>query len=201
MRFRRSPPGARDVEYEKLVQMWGGLPSPAPDPAALETQLRRAILDLGPHPVDRDARVAKIGGAEIAVALWSTTTSFVESVDAALRGIRLTMERFLVLREIGTAHEPLDMKSLARRLSVTPPTISDLVRRLVRDGYVEQRADQFDGRVKMPKATEKGLYAAVAATRLITKTATDLTAAMSSTERHALLYLLDRVAMPSKAST
>lgn len=140
-------------------------------------------------------------GAEIANALWAATTRFVEMADAELSQFRLTMERLVVLREVATARAPLDMKSLARRISVTPQTMSDLVRRLLRDGHVERCPDAFDRRVRVVKPTLKGLYVAAVASAIVAGGTNRLATALSEADRKRLLRTLERLVAEAPTST
>lgn len=51
---------------------------------------------------------------------------------------------------------PLRASALAGLVDSDPSTVSRQVAQLVRDGYVERRADQADGRASLLVATEKG---------------------------------------------
>lgn len=108
----------------------------------------------------------------------------------------LTMERLAVLREVVTAHAPLDMKAVARRLSVAPGTLTGLVRRLIDDGYALHIPDGFDRRVKIVHVTPKGLFAAAAASSAIALTAEHLTGTLSRHDRSVLVQALTRIAEP-----
>jgi DNA-binding MarR family transcriptional regulator len=52
---------------------------------------------------------------------------------------------------------PLRASALAGLIDSDPSTVSRQVAQLVRDGYVERRADQADGRASLLVATEKGM--------------------------------------------
>jgi len=54
---------------------------------------------------------------------------------------------------------PLRASALAGLVDSDPSTVSRQIAQLVRDGYVERRADQADGRASLLVATEKGTAA------------------------------------------
>ncbi len=55
------------------------------------------------------------------------------------------------------AHSPgCGVQEIARELHVTPPTVSVGIRRLIRDGWIEQRSDPGDRRARPLYLTEKG---------------------------------------------
>jgi DNA-binding MarR family transcriptional regulator len=120
--------------------------------------------------------------------------------DGQLAKYHLTMERLFVLRELATARAPLNMKALARRLSVTPATMSDLVGRLIRDGHVLHCADAFDRRIKVVKPTVNGLYVALVASSLVAAATNRLMAALSSNDKKALVRALQRMKAPEPSS-
>lgn len=195
MRYRRSAAGKEeDDAYDEIVRSWGGWPNPGPDPATLEADLRKKVEHfVAPSSRSPSGRRKTVQGAELANVLWMATTRFVEMADAELAKFRLTMERLVLLREVATARAPLDMKSLARRMSVTAATVSDLVKRLIRDGHVEHCADPFDRRVKVVKATVKGMYVASLASAIVAAGTNRLTSELSSRDKKALLNALERM--------
>ncbi len=69
---------------------------------------------------------------------WAALARFVEMISAELAPFNVTMDRLNVLREIITARSPLDMTSLARRMSLSRSTIGGLFRRLDADDYAYQ---------------------------------------------------------------
>lgn len=175
MKFRRTAPGKEDAEYDRLVESWGGV---------LGGRDRFGARGKLVAELERD------GPNALAHLFWRAAARFVERTDRDLAKFHLTMERLCVLREVVTAHCPLDMKSLARRLSITPPTLSALVSRLVTDEYVVLSRDCFDRRAKVIDVTREGLLAATGAGAVLASTAQELTKALSSRDRHALLRAL-----------
>jgi MarR family transcriptional repressor of emrRAB len=78
-------------------------------------------------------------------------------VEPTLSEFGLSGARFSVLRVLYDADsEPLTMSELARRLSVTPPNITRLIRGLKQDGFVDQIDDGGDRRVAQIALTQSG---------------------------------------------
>jgi DNA-binding MarR family transcriptional regulator len=189
--------GEEDDAYDELVKSWGGWPNPGPDPASLQADLRKRVEHfVAPSTRAPSGRRKNVGGAEAANALWKATTQFIEMSDGELAKFHLTMERLIVLREIATARAPLDMKSLARRLSVTAGTMSVLVKRLMRDGHVEQCPDTFDRRARIVKATIKGTYVAALASAVVAGGTNRLMGRLSGRDKKALVTALERMTAP-----
>lgn len=176
MKFRRIPPGKEDAEYDRLVEAWGGVSARPFKRHTVETKLRKEIEGYGPDALEH--------------VFWRASARFVERTDRELAKFRLTMERLCILREVVTAHCPLEMKSLARRLSIAPATLTGLVRRLVDDGYVMLGPDGLDRRVKIVSVTTEGLFAAAAASAVLATSTRDLTKALPSRDRRPLVRAL-----------
>ncbi|MBU0759511.1 MAG: MarR family transcriptional regulator [Candidatus Omnitrophica bacterium] len=69
--------------------------------------------------------------------------------------IRITPAQILMLMSIH-AHGKCHLKTLARERKVSPPTITGLVDRLLKDGYVRKDPDPEDRRAAMVSLTKKG---------------------------------------------
>jgi DNA-binding MarR family transcriptional regulator len=79
------------------------------------------------------------------------------AVEPPLSEFGLSGARFSVLRVLHDAGGgPLTMSELARRLSVTPPNITRLIRGLKQDGFVDQSNDSDDRRVAQIVITNAG---------------------------------------------
>ncbi|MCU0699127.1 MAG: MarR family winged helix-turn-helix transcriptional regulator [Myxococcaceae bacterium] len=73
---------------------------------------------------------------------------------AGARGLSPTQGQVLAL--LLTSRTGLRPSTLAERLAVTPPTVTDTVKALVAKGLVERRADASDARVSLVVLTAKG---------------------------------------------
>ena len=98
---------------------------------------------------------------------------------------------------------PVTMGELATAEQVRPPTISRLVKDLVRQGLVSRKADPGDERVQRVTATAKGRrLLQEGRQRRVSKLAAGL-ARLSATERRQLLRsaeLLERLTLPDESS-
>ena len=176
MKFRRTPPGKEDAEYDLLVESWGGAAAQPFERHTVDVKLREEIEGYGPDALEQ--------------VFWRASARFVERTDRELAKFRLTMERLGILREVVTAHCPLEMKSLARRFSIAPATLTGLVRRLVDDGYVLLGPDGLDRRVKLVSVTTEGLFAAAAACAVLATSTQELFKTVPSRDRRSLLRAL-----------
>ena len=68
----------------------------------------------------------------------------------------ITMHQMLYLETIGRLNEPT-FGELADQLGVTRPSVSGLIKKLIKMGYVEKNQSAEDGRVYYLKLTESGL--------------------------------------------
>lgn len=84
------------------------------------------------------------------------------------------------------------VREIAQGLHVTPPTISVGVRRLIRDGWLEQKNDPADRRARPLYLTEKGQGFIDAIQRHRSETIRLFLAGLSTTEQEQLITLLDR---------
>jgi DNA-binding MarR family transcriptional regulator len=69
--------------------------------------------------------------------------------------IKITPAQILMLMSIH-AHGQCHLKTLSRERKVSPPTITGLVDRLLKDGYVKKGPDPEDRRAAMVSLTKKG---------------------------------------------
>ncbi|MFC4913529.1 MarR family winged helix-turn-helix transcriptional regulator [Actinomadura gamaensis] len=69
----------------------------------------------------------------------------------------MTPAGFFLLRLLHNSEEGLRAGEAARRLGVTPATLTSVVNTLERDGYVERRRDPGDRRAVLLHATEGGV--------------------------------------------
>jgi DNA-binding MarR family transcriptional regulator len=108
-----------------------------------------------------------------------------------LHELQLSPSHHRVLRTLFHT-SPLAMKELAEQLSLTPPSVTNLTRRLVETGLVARRAHAEDSRVALLDLTDAGhqLHAELAAEQL--QSMSRLLAALSPEEQQTLLDLLER---------
>ena len=84
------------------------------------------------------------------------------------------------------------VRDIAKGLHVTPPTISVGIRRLVKDGWVEQRSDPDDRRARPIFLTEKGAELVAIIKEHRTKMLELFLSGLARDEQEQLICLLDR---------
>lgn len=88
-----------------------------------------------------------------------------ERIDAVLRPADLTFARYEVLRLLSFSREgAMPMARLGSLLQVHPTSVTSVVDRLVRQGFVERLRDDSDRRVVLASITETGRTQVEAAT-------------------------------------
>ncbi|MBS1716238.1 MAG: winged helix-turn-helix transcriptional regulator [Armatimonadetes bacterium] len=79
-----------------------------------------------------------------------------ECLDSTLSELGLTQSTFDLLSAINAAGENASQADVARRLSITPPSLSESVRNAVKLGLIEQIPSSIDARVKVIRLTFLG---------------------------------------------
>ncbi len=137
--------------------------------------------------IERDARAVR----DRLIAL-ARRRSLRDPVAASCDALGLTAPQTHALLWLG--HDgPLTMGELARRISVTEKTVTGIVDRLERDGFLHRERDAADRRVVRARATGRG----AAASRTIEAGVTDglarLLAMLDPEDRRALVGILTRL--------
>jgi DNA-binding MarR family transcriptional regulator len=84
------------------------------------------------------------------------------------------------------------VREIAQGLHVTPPTVSVGVRRLIKDGWIEQKKDPKDRRARPLFLTEKGQAFADVIQEHRTRTIKLFLSGLTTCEQEQLISLLDR---------
>jgi len=87
----------------------------------------------------------------------------------------------------------LSNSELAELLNVTPPTISNMVKRMRQSGYVEKRSDSNDERVTRVYLTEQGREAMGALQQIIDDVNETMSEGLSAEELATLLPILEKI--------
>lgn len=108
-----------------------------------------------------------------------------------LHELQLSPSHHRVLRTL-VNDSPLAMKELAEQLSLTPPSVTNLTRRLVETGLVARRAHAEDSRVALLDLTDAGhkLHAELTAEQL--ESMGRFLAALTPEEQQTFLDLFER---------
>lgn len=103
------------------------------------------------------------------------------------------LKRDAVLPFLFCRKEGMKQREIADEIRVSPSTLSEMINRLVEDGYVERRAGAGDRRVKMLFLTEKGAERAEYMLSQITLVVDSLFVNLDDTEKKELIRLLDKL--------
>jgi DNA-binding MarR family transcriptional regulator len=121
-------------------------------------------------------------------------------VTHELGPLGFTSSQAAVLLVLGRSDGPLTMGSVAGRLGIDRPTLTGIIRRLDRDGWVTVSAHPMDGRARLLQLTDQataGLPALGAASARVSVTALRR---LNEHERAQLIDLLERIASVFKAA-
>ncbi len=92
---------------------------------------------------------------QLCYTLYATSMAITRLYKPMLDRLGLTYPQYLVLHVLWEADER-GVGEIARRLALEPSTITPLVKRLERSGFVERARDQHDERRVDVRLTEKG---------------------------------------------
>jgi DNA-binding MarR family transcriptional regulator len=96
-------------------------------------------------------------GMAMVTSLVRAQQLLMERIDAALRPLGLTFARYEVLRLLSfSASGSLPLSKIGERLMVHPTSVTNLIDRLVRQGYVERLRREHDRRVILASLTDAG---------------------------------------------
>jgi DNA-binding MarR family transcriptional regulator len=138
--------------------------------------------------IDRDARALH----ERLLAL-ARRRSLRDPLAASCEATGLTAPQVHAILWLG--HDgPLTMGELARRVSVTEKTVTGLVDRLERDGYLARERDPADRRLVRARATTRGAEVSRAIEHGVHETLARVLSLLPPADRRALLRILDRIA-------
>lgn len=117
-----------------------------------------------------------------------------KNANNSLRQNDLTMSQISVLMELEkTAENRMELKQMERRLHVAQSTAAGIVQRLEQKGFVESFGSEQDKRIKIICITPSGRECCRKAEANMKQAETDLTAALTETERSILMELLKKV--------
>ena len=95
----------------------------------------------------------------------------------------------------------MKQKEIADEIRVSPSTLSEMINRLVEDGYVERKADEDDRRAKTLFLTEAGKERAEYMLAQITLVVDSLFVNLDDDEKRQLIRLLDKLVGNDSNST
>ena len=121
-----------------------------------------------------------------------THRSFRQSGERKLARLGLRIGQELILLKLA-AQEGLSQSQLAIQLGVEQATVSIMLRRMGKAGFIRRRTDRKDARVTRVWATEKGRALVVPITRIWQEQEDDLLRGLTDEEKRTLGELLSRV--------
>jgi DNA-binding MarR family transcriptional regulator len=137
--------------------------------------------------IDRDARALHARFLALA-----RRRSLRDPVAASCEALGLGPPQIHALLWLG--HDgPLTMGELARRVSVTEKTVTGLVDRLARGGYLRREGDAADRRIVRARVTARGAEASRVIEAGVHEGLVRLLGLLSAGDRRALLGILDRL--------
>ncbi len=137
--------------------------------------------------IERDARAVRER-----LLVLARRRSLRDPVAASCEALGLTAPQIHALLWLG--HDgPLTMGELARRISVTEKTVTGIVDRLERDGFLHRERDAADRRVVRARATGRGAAVSRDIEGGVTAALVQLLAMLDPRDRRALVGILERL--------
>ncbi len=137
--------------------------------------------------IERDARAVRDR-----LIVLARRRSLRDPVAASCEALGLTAPQIHALLWLG--HDgPLTMGELARRISVTEKTVTGIVDRLERDGFLHRERDAADRRVVRARATGRGASVSRDIEEGVTGKLAALLALLDAADRRALVGILERL--------
>jgi DNA-binding MarR family transcriptional regulator len=113
--------------------------------------------------------------------------------DTALEAVGLSLPKWFALRQIVNAAEPPALRHLAAQLGCVKSNATQLVDRLMTDGFVRRTPDPDDRRSILIEVTDEGRRRYQAGVDAIHAVEAELLDGFSCTERQELFGLLERL--------
>lgn len=161
----------------------------------MSTSINLQILDRFRH-VERMMRVAAVPCAETMVPGVSADPSQDDKQlpeNGNANTIPGVLKRDAVLPFLLCKKEGAKQKEIADEIRVSPSTLSEMINRLVEDGYVERKHCSGDRRVKTLILTQKGRERAEYMLLQITQVVDSLFVNLDVSEKRELIRLLDKL--------
>jgi len=117
---------------------------------------------------------------------WRKQTSF---------GIKSSEVRVLVCIKMLAAENDhgVNISDISKKLAVTSPTVTQMVKHLIQEGFVERAADSRDKRISLLRLTEKGELVAQKAFERFKSTFYGLIETLGEKQSKELIVLLNQV--------
>jgi DNA-binding MarR family transcriptional regulator len=130
------------------------------------------------------------------LALWRTSTAWQKHIRTALASHDLTHVQYVLLASLTWMDrtEPVSQRDLAQHAELDVMMTSQVLRTLESKGYVRREPHPEDGRAIALHPTARGIELANVATRDVEAADASYFAALTPTQREALLPALQRLA-------
>ena len=123
-----------------------------------------------------------------------------QSMAAELSPLELTPQQAAVLLAASVSETPPTITETASRLGMDRPTMTGVVERLIRDGWVETTPNPTDGRSRLVRNTEKATSALPFIRRASTLVGDRLLEGFTAKDAQMLRLLLNRITETAIAS-
>jgi DNA-binding MarR family transcriptional regulator len=125
-----------------------------------------------------------------------TDHMFSARLESGLDANGLSIAKFGVLKELGSATEPLALGQLAERLACVKSNITQLVDRLEADGLVTRVPDAQDRRSTLAVITDEGRRRYEIGLKVQIELEQELLSSISLEEQEQLASILDKLSRP-----
>ena len=130
--------------------------------------------------------------APLSLSLWALSIAFNERLSRELASLGITSAEFRLIGEVLQCPDGIRQSELARRLSVSAPTVSAAVARMERSGLLVRRPDLKDPRAKLVSVAPRAPLAEGAV--VLSRIEADLAAGLSDEEHTTLGDSMTRLA-------
>lgn len=89
--------------------------------------------------------------------VYRTGLLFRRELIRALSDYKITPEQWQVMITLWHTGKPLNQSEIVQMLMKDKHTVSRIIKRLERDGWIKKKTDQKDGRITMIQPTKKGM--------------------------------------------
>jgi DNA-binding MarR family transcriptional regulator len=134
--------------------------------------------------------------ARILVRLWDVAEVLQHRIEAEVdKRTECTLKQFRILHLLETTFENVTPTTLARRLSCSKPTVSELLRGLRSQGWLTRVPEFSDGRSSILRVTDQGRVACELYARALAHAAQPQLASLDVEEKQRLVTILRRLAL------
>lgn len=134
------------------------------------------------------------GAARIVAAIKRVHACIERKAEQALAGHKLHSSGLEVLELLSGVPEGMQLAEVAKRLGVTPASITNRIDHLTSKGWVERRTNEKDRRFASAVLTDAGRKILAEAGPLLAEAHIDLISGLKKGDRKELLRMLEKIA-------